>query len=300
MQNLYIQIHIPFCYKRCSYCSMPLAKYDPLLMKDYTKALLREIEASAEEYQDSIVDAVCIDGGSPTLLGTDALQSILRSVHHHFHLSEDCQISLETMPGDYSRALMQKMPELGVNHWIIGLESADLKENNILDRPYKYEAISMVDVALKTFPLKDIHFEILYGIPGQTMHSWMHSLEVCMYYDPSFITLLPLNAGRGSALRIKIESGQILDCSMEERASFLTAAENTLLTAGYTKITDTTYAKPGCIDHRQLAHPEQLGIGYLARTVTDGMTYINGHSLKEYLNHPDDPTILADQIMKTE
>ncbi len=298
MQNLYLQIHVPFCYKRCSYCTQQLCKYDPLLMKDYAKALIKEIEATAPDYAEYTVDAISIDGGSPTLLGPEALQTLLRTIHKNFRLSEDVQISLETMPGDYSRALMQKMPELGVNHWIIGLESADLKENTILERPYKYEAISMVDTAIRTFSMKQIHFELLYGIPHQTMHSWMHTLEVSMAYDPSFITLLPLREERGSSLLIKIKSGQLDACHEEDRIAFQQAAEKKLLENGYEKISETTYAKPGNIDRRQLPHKEMLGIGYLARTITDGMTYVNGHSLEEYLKHSDDPSILADQIMK--
>ena len=108
-KDLILQVNIPFCTRRCAYCGSTVCAYDPSVSAAYVKALLREIEAAAPEAQDHRVRAVSLEGGCPTLLEPAGLQTVLRAIRHSFALAEDVQISLQTMPGDYSRALMEKI-----------------------------------------------------------------------------------------------------------------------------------------------------------------------------------------------
>ena len=143
-KDLILQVNIPFCTRRCAYCGSTVCAYDPSVSAAYVKALLREIEAAAPEAQDHRVRAVSLEGGCPTLLEPAGLQTVLRAIRHSFALAEDVQISLQTMPGDYSRALMEKMRDNGVNFWIVGLETAELPEHELLRRPYRFDALTMV------------------------------------------------------------------------------------------------------------------------------------------------------------
>ena len=200
-KNLLLQVNVPFCVRRCAHCPLTICKYDPQTAHVYADALQREIEILAPDMAEYTVSAISLEGGSPSLLEASDLQAILRAIHRHFHLSQDVQISLQTMPGDYSRALMEKMRDSGVNFWIVGLETANRQEHELLRRPYKFDALTMVDTALRTFDPRSLSFDLLYGLPGQTLESWRHTLETVLAYRPDHISAIPLDMKVNSALR---------------------------------------------------------------------------------------------------
>jgi oxygen-independent coproporphyrinogen-3 oxidase len=301
MKPLILQINIPFCFRKCAYCGQKTCKYDDRILQSYVHSVLREIEAVSEDMEEYEVTAVSIEGGSPVLATPGGLQDILRLVRKRFHLAEDVQISIQTMPGEYSRALMEKMRDCGVNHWIIGIQTAELSEHNLLQRPYKFDALTMVDVAMKNFTLRDCSFELLYGIPGQTMRSWKNSLEKALYYAPEHLTLYPLRLEAGTLLKQKCDLGDVTPCSEEETKAFYDYARERLTALGYQPYTIYDFALPGKENRFRLGQmngTDQLGIGYEATTLMDGITYTNGHSLQEYLEHSDDLEVVANHLAR--
>lgn len=301
MKKLILQIQIPFCYRRCSYCQVPICKYDEKVISAYVQAVLREIEAASEDMDEYEVSAISIEGGSPVLATPGGLQEILRRVKKHFQIASDVQIALQTMPGEYSRALLQKMRDQGVNHWIVGLQTTAPAEHELLERPYRFDALTMVDAALRNFQMRDCSFELLYGIPGQTMKSWKNTLEKALYYTPEHMTLYPLRLAKGTKLQQRCVLGEIKPCGSEETAAFYDYARERLEQLGYHAYTICDFAKPGKENRfrlEQLNGTEQLGIGYGAVSLLDGVSYRNGHSLSEYLEHSEDLSILADHLVR--
>jgi len=298
-KDLILQINIPFCTHRCSYCADRVCAYDASVSAAYVKALLNEINAAAPDAEDYCVSAISLEGGCPSLLEPSGLQAVLRSVKKNFTLAEDVQISLQTLPGDYSRALMEKMRDNGVNFWIVGLETAELREHELLQRPYRFDAITMVDTALNAFHPRALSFDLLCGIPGQTEVSWEHTLDAALAYDPDHITIYPLRYPAGSALQLDRAAGLLEPVSAEEEARLLSIAREKLNRLGYSAYTRCDYCKPGKENRfrlGQLNGTEQLGLGYNALTIMDGYTYRSGHSLQEYLDHSDDLSIIATDI----
>lgn len=302
-KELILQVNIPLCVRRCAHCAQPFGKYSPGLASAYVEALLKEIEAVAPDMSDYAVTAVSLEGGSPALLAPADLQAVLRALRRGFDLAPDVQISLQTMPGDYSRALMEKMRDNGVNFWIVGLATADLREHELLRRPYRFDALTMVDAAVRAFNPRDLSFELLYGIPGQTPKSWTHTLDAALAYAPEHLTLLPLDLSVGSALRAQCEAGLLTPPEPEAVRAMRDRADERLTRLGYRACSQIDYCLPGR-EYRfraaQLRGAEQLGLGYRAVTVMDGFQYINGHSLEEYLAHSDDYQTLAANVVPLE
>lgn len=297
--DLMLQVNVPLCVRRCAHCSQTNCKYDPKLAAAYAEALLREIGSVAPDMSDHVVRAISLEGGSPALLEPADLQRVLRAIGQAFNVAEDAQISLQTMPGDYSRALMEKMRDNGVNFWIIGLETANLEENNLLRRPYRFDALTMVDTALHTFKPRDLSFDLLYGIPGQTMNSWTHTLEAALAYEPDHLTLWPLSLTGNSAIQSACAAGILTPLDEEVIREMRSRAAERLAALGYRAYTRVDYCLPGKEYRFRLGQMEgvsQLGLGYRAVTVLDGFTYTNGHSLEEYLRHAEDYTVLANDV----
>ena len=320
-KSLIINLCIPFCVRQCSYCSYAYCTYDPQVIRAYGQALLAEIESCRGQYDDYEVRAVSIEGGSPALLGADVLSRVIRSMRRAFTCSEDLQISLETMPGDYSRALMEKMRDAGVNLWIIGLQTAQKAEHDILERPYRFDAVSMADLAIRTFDPRFLSFDLLTGIPGQTCHSLEQTLLKCLYYAPDHMTVYPLSVRPDTRLKKKIESGQISAVSPADTEDLQKFAATFLAERGFVRYTAYDYARSPhpvrfadrsipavpedwadlCLNRYRLLYLqdcEYLGLGYHAASCMDGCLWENGHSLQEYIDHSTEIEITSANLVR--
>jgi oxygen-independent coproporphyrinogen-3 oxidase len=298
---LLLQLNLPFCYRKCSYCGMPTCSYDESLIRACCNAMQKEILAVSEDMDDHLVTAISIEGGSPALAAPEDLQKLLFSVKKNFQVVEDAMISLQTNPGEYSRSLIQRMRDHGVNHWIFGIQTTDWKEHELLERPYRWDTLSMVDVAVRNFDMHDRSFELLYGIPGQTEHSFMTSLEKVLSYRPEHITLYPLRLEEGTKLKMRCDSGEIPPQDPAQMEHMFLCARELLAKIGLKPYTIYDFARPGHENRfrlEQLRGTEQLGIGYQASSWIDGVVYSNGHSLQEYLAHPDELTLIANGLAR--
>ena len=104
-----LYIHIPFCKKKCDYCSfysLPLAGIDNNrneIINNYISALLKEIDLRANDLKDYEVDTIYFGGGTPSLLLPSDLGRILNHLYKRINVGKACgEISIECNPGNYS------------------------------------------------------------------------------------------------------------------------------------------------------------------------------------------------------
>lgn len=300
-EDMIVQLNIPFMVRPYSFSTRPFCSYDPKVLRAYAQAVMREIEAFAPDMETVSVSAISIEGGTPALMAPEDLSSVLKCLKKYFPCSDDLQVSLQTIPGNYSRALMDKMRDAGVNFWNFSLLTPQLSEYTLIDPPYKFDAITMVDMAVRAFRPKDLSFELLYGIPSQTEGSWKHTLERVLSYEPAHMTLRPFHAEEGSRLstRLKDPSDPVSLYPEEMYAQLYHYAADLLKQRGYVRYSSFDFALPGHENRftlGQIRGTDQLGVGYMACSYLGSTFYTNGHSLQEYIDHSDDFPVIANNV----
>lgn len=161
----------------------------------------------------------------------------------------------------------------------------------------------MVDTAVRVFPMRDLDFELLYGIPNQTMRSWARSLDAVLAYEPEHLTLRPLLLLPGTPLYADCRSGRIDPCGPEAKIEFYLYAKHRLEQLGYDGYTIHDFALPGHENRYRLAllnGADYMGVGYQADSRVDGACYRNGHSIQEYVEHSADLSLIADRVTRME
>ena len=302
-KELIVQVMIPFCTSKCVYCAEPVLGYSTGLSKRYTDALLRQIEELKEDVADYEISAISLEGGCPTLLEPGNLQTVIRALRKSFPLKEDVQISLQTMPGDYSRALMDRMRDNGVNFYIVGLQTTNPAEHELLSRPYRFDALSMVDVAIRTFPMRKLSFDVLLGIPGQTWETLEHTLDVALAYQPDHLSLMPFRVERRTPFFASVIGGEIQKMGKEQMEELRLRAEEKLKSCGYKPYTREDYCLPGGENLFRLGFmqgSEQLGLGFRSFTAMDGVMYWTGEHIEEYLRFAGNMSVLAKSVWEIE
>ena len=117
----HVYIHIPFCLRKCGYCSFYSVVYDKELVAKYVDVLCREIETSPLKTPlppfikggVSCVETIYFGGGTPSLLKPFEIEKVLSK----FDLSGVKEITLEVNPATHN-STTPNPSSLERNFWI--------------------------------------------------------------------------------------------------------------------------------------------------------------------------------------
>jgi oxygen-independent coproporphyrinogen-3 oxidase len=190
---LFLYVHIPFCARRCGYCnlfSLPHPKTE--FIDQYLHTLERQAGQIREILGETAFSRIAVGGGTPTYLDSKALDRVFdicaKIMGANSHL---LPVSIETSPTTAHVERLTVLKDRGVDRISIGIQSFEKKELAVLGRSQK---LSDVESALKT--IRDLQFptlniDLIYGISGQTVESWLHSVRTALQYSPEELYLYP-------------------------------------------------------------------------------------------------------------
>ena len=130
MSGLYI--HIPFCKQACNYCnfhfSTSLQHVEAIL-----ESMCKEIQQKAHLLNAEQLQTIYFGGGSPSILTTKQLQSIVNCIQNTVNTKHVIEMTLEANPDDMSAEKLNDWLNLGFNRLSVGIQSfrdEDLKMMN--------------------------------------------------------------------------------------------------------------------------------------------------------------------------
>ncbi|HEU4768952.1 MAG TPA: radical SAM family heme chaperone HemW [Pyrinomonadaceae bacterium] len=200
-----LYIHIPFCRSRCSYCDFATGIYQGELAERYVNALVTEIDAAT--YAENHVDTIYFGGGTPSLLTPSQLERILAVVHDRFRVSFDSEITVEMNPGTVTRDQLRAFRDLGVNRASFGAQTFDDAELAKLGRSHTSADTLKTFHELRDANFENISFDLIAGLPGQTLAGWQRNIEQSLSLEPEHLSFYLLEVHSGTPLADHIRRG---------------------------------------------------------------------------------------------
>ncbi|MDX9803281.1 MAG: radical SAM family heme chaperone HemW [Dehalococcoidales bacterium] len=282
--NISLYIHIPFCIRKCSYCSFVSYSGRQDAMEQYSQALTREI---IQRVDNRMLKSVYFGGGTPSLLPADHISRLLECIGTHLPQNREIEISLEANPGTINHKHLYAMLSSGVNRLSIGLQSLDDGELGVLGRLHSSaEGLNAVAYA-RGVGFKNINLDLIYGIPGQTLPSWQYTLEGVLSLEPEHLSLYGLSLESGTAMMEKIEAGELPTIDPDVSAEQYELAEKILAAKGYRHYEISNWAKPGFECRHNMVYwknEEYIGVGAGACSHIGGHRFLNTSSLEKYID----------------
>src|SRR3989338_1711403 len=162
MKSLYI--HIPFCKKKCFYCSFVVTVGQEKRIKEYLQCLKKEAEA----YKEEIVQTVYIGGGTPALLGLEDLQELTTIIENNFKFAPSLEMTIEANPEGLTIEKAKLLKALGFNRVSLGVQSLNDRYLKYLGRCHnRQKAIEAFDI-LRAAGHANINLDLMYSFPRQT------------------------------------------------------------------------------------------------------------------------------------
>ncbi|MCB1838864.1 MAG: oxygen-independent coproporphyrinogen III oxidase [Rhodospirillales bacterium] len=192
-EELSLYVHIPFCHSLCHYCGCHTkitASYKPV--SDYIRTLLKEIELYGQAIGHMIpVARVHFGGGSPNYAHSEDLFAILSTFSRYFDITENTQIDMECDPRLLSPEKIRAYCALGVSRVSLGIQDFDETVQCAINRVQPYEQVKDCVQTLRAEGIHDINFDLVVGLPEQTVESVTQTVEQALSLSPQRIAVFP-------------------------------------------------------------------------------------------------------------
>ena len=130
-----IYIHIPFCKQACHYCdfhfSTSMGKKEAII-----SAIQKELALRKNEFNDEIVETIYFGGGTPSVLTTEEIQTIITTVYENYQVVDHPEITLEANPDDLSESKIIELSKSPINRLSIGIQSFFDEDLKLMNRAH--------------------------------------------------------------------------------------------------------------------------------------------------------------------
>lgn len=266
-----LYLHVPFCVRRCRYCDFSTAamRHGDALMPRYGAALERLVGEARELELIDEPEMAYVGGGTPTMLGAEALASLVRSV------GETSELSFEANPESLTDEMLAAAREAGSTRVSIGVQSFNDQELRGLGRVHD-AGLARDRVAAAVASGLRVSLDLMCGIPHQTRQSWERSLAEAVALGVGHVSCYPLMIEPGTPMEHMCETGELPWPSDDTEADDMEAAERVLGAAGLARYEVASYARPGERCRHNVAYwtgVEYLGLGTAAATMLGRASY---------------------------
>lgn len=292
-KKLSIYIHIPFCVKKCVYCDFlsfgaddPQINRSGAVRKAYVQSICRELLSYKSISKDYIVKTIFIGGGTPSILLPGEIMNILATLRSIFKVDEEAEITIEVNPGTLTAIKAAEYLAVGINRMSIGLQSAHNDELAMLGRIHTYEQFLTSYQTARDAGFRNINVDLISAIPGQTLHSYLDTLERVLKCRPEHISSYSLIVEDGTPLAGDQKLLSKLPDEETDREMY-EATGKVLEMSGYKRYEISNYAKPGYECRHNIVYwtmDEYIGIGIGAASFFNGRRYSNTSDIKQYVD----------------
>jgi oxygen-independent coproporphyrinogen III oxidase len=241
-----IYLHVPFCRSMCWYCGCHTSvtkRDDPIAT--YAAGLRTEARLVAETIGRRMpISHVHFGGGTPTIMSPETFVDLVGALRYSFFILPDAEIAVEIDPRTLTEPMVEALGYCGVNRASLGVQSFDPAVQRAINRLQTFEQTAASVERLRRVGVGRINFDLLYGLPLQTVASCLDTVAKCVELRPDRFSVFGYaHVPSFKKHQRKIDEASLPD-STERHLQAETIAE-ALLDAGYVRIGLDHFALPG-------------------------------------------------------
>ncbi len=282
--TLALYLHVPFCASRCGYCDFntytaaELGASPGASQTTYVEAALAEVALARRILGPRTVTSVFVGGGTPTLLASDTLVTLLQAVRDAFTLVADAEVTTEANPESVTPESLAAFRQGGFTRLSFGMQSAVPHVLHTLDRVHTPGRAAEAVGQARAAGFRDVSLDLIYGTPGESLDDWRTSLEAALAASPDHVSAYALIVEEGTPLARRIRRGELAPPDDDDLADKYLLADELLGAWGYDWYELSNWAKPGHACRHNVAYwrsADWWGIGAGAHSHIGGVRWWN-------------------------
>jgi oxygen-independent coproporphyrinogen-3 oxidase len=245
---------------------------------------------------------VFFGGGTPSLLPLAQMRRLLQGLREIFDLSRVEEWTIECNPATVTAEYVGMLRETGVDRLSFGAQSFDSGELKVLERHHGPEDVPRSLELARAAGFRRLNLDLIYAVPGQSMASWMASLERAIGLRTSHLSCYGLTYEANTPMAVKKRLGQVTAIEESLELEMLHATRRRLAAEGFTAYEVSNYAKAGQECRHNLVYwngENYVGLGPSAASHVEGVRWRNRPHLGEWersVSAGDLPAIEAETL----
>jgi oxygen-independent coproporphyrinogen-3 oxidase len=192
---LHLYLHIPYCAKLCYYCSCRIHISNKReTINSFVMSLVAEINMLNEFFNNNNIKPnfkeIHLGGGTPSHLTTDEIQLIIDGLNQFVDIKSLKEFSMEIDPRTVNFDDFDYYASFGVDRISFGVQDFD---SNVQEKINRIQPFKLIESLIKQEiqkKFKGVNFDLLYGLPGQTIDTFRETIRLTKLLAPERITLI--------------------------------------------------------------------------------------------------------------
>lgn len=185
-----LYVHVPFCREICWYCGCNTgAANRSKRLASYLDALEREIETVRHTLRGrASVSRIAFGGGSPNALPPVGFVRLLDSLVTAFDAAS-AHVSIELDPRALTDSWFDVVEDAGITVASLGVQTLSPLVQRLIGRMQPLSMIESATTRLRKAGVTSLNFDLMYGLPNQSLDDIVRTLEETLRLRPDRIAL---------------------------------------------------------------------------------------------------------------
>ena len=194
-----LYLHIPFCESQCYFCGCNVVISPKHGIEEaYLEHLFKEIRYYGKLFsKDRKVAQMAWGGGTPTFLTPDQIRRLYGVINESFSLytadenfqKAEYEYAIEIDPRVTSVHHLQALYDCGFNRISMGIQDCNHTTQIAINRVQSKEEVQKLTQEARQIGFTSINYDLIYGLPFQTMQSFSETVEIMKELEPDRIAL---------------------------------------------------------------------------------------------------------------
>lgn len=242
---LSLYFHIPFCRQLCWYCACNrVISKDRAGSNDYVDRLISEVDRKLPLIGGREVVQLHFGGGTPTFLPPEEIRRLGAYLKDVFEFRQDAEVGVEIDPRQCSREQVDALRQAGFNRASVGVQDHNPKVQEAIHRRQPFDLTKKVVGWLERADFRSVNFDLIYGLPHQTIESFRSTLNDVLSLHPDRLAVYSYAHVPWLHPAQKLLEGEALP-EAETKLGLLKQTIERLTEAGYRYIGLDHFARPG-------------------------------------------------------
>jgi oxygen-independent coproporphyrinogen-3 oxidase len=182
-----LYVHVPFCENLCYYCGCSRTITKNHDVEDfYLAALLKEWELYKEKLGFTLkINSLHFGGGTPTFLSPKNLEKLIVTLLQN--KSKSFIGSIEVDPRTCSDEHLEVFSRCDIKRVSLGIQDFDSVVQKAINRDQSPEMVRILVEKLRNHKMTSINFDLIYGLPKQSLDSISKTIELVAKMKPDLI-----------------------------------------------------------------------------------------------------------------
>ena len=159
-------------------------------MARYADTLMHEIRLLATKLPARMMISWHLHwgGGTPTALSPDDLERVMDLVRASSDIAPDAG-NCDRDPRTLSESMIERIGQIGFNRASFGVQEFDRKVQAAINRIQPPETVARAVEAFSAVGVRNINYNIIYGLPYQTTETLIATIRTCAAIRPDRLAL---------------------------------------------------------------------------------------------------------------